>query len=91
MLNGLVGLIVYVSGGRIEPREYDLKEYWTWKGIGRPPWFVRAMQRRRGDTNEDSNTTSDGDTNDDMDRLSSMTRIKTISNDYSTTNEERKT
>ncbi|OAQ68331.1 nucleoside transporter [Pochonia chlamydosporia 170] len=90
VLNGLVGLILYVSGGRIEPREYDLKEYWTWKGIGRPPWFVRAMQRRRGDTNEDSNTTSDRDTNDDMDRLSSMTRIKTISNDYSTTNEERK-
>ncbi|KND88521.1 putative xanthine/uracil permease [Tolypocladium ophioglossoides CBS 100239] len=47
VLNGLVGLVVYVSGGRIEPREYDLKEYWTWKGTGHAPWFVREIQARR--------------------------------------------
>ncbi|PNY24451.1 Xanthine/uracil/vitamin C permease [Tolypocladium capitatum] len=47
VLNGLVGLVVYVSGGRIEPREYDLKEYWTWKGTGQAPWFVREIQARR--------------------------------------------
>ncbi|KJZ79350.1 hypothetical protein HIM_01501 [Hirsutella minnesotensis 3608] len=47
VLNGSVGLVVYLSGGRIEPREYELKEYWTWKGGGRPPWFVRAMRARR--------------------------------------------
>ncbi|KAK5995875.1 Putative xanthine/uracil permease [Cladobotryum mycophilum] len=46
LLNGLVGLVVFLSGGRIEPREYDLKEYWTWKGTGRAPWFVRAISRR---------------------------------------------
>ena len=44
VLNGLVGLVVYVSGGRIEPREYDLKEYWTWKGSGQAPWFVREIR-----------------------------------------------
>lgn len=54
VLNGLVGLVVFISGGHIEPREYDLKEYWTWKGSGRPPWFVRAIRRsRNGDTSAD--------------------------------------
>lgn len=48
VLNGLIGLTVFLSRGYLEPREYDLKEYWTWKGSGRPPWFVRAMRRRRG-------------------------------------------
>lgn len=47
VLNGLIGLTVLVSGGRLEPREYDLKEYWTWKNIGQPPWYVRAIRRRR--------------------------------------------
>lgn len=47
ILNGLIGLVVFLSNGRIEPREYDLKEYWTWKGSGRPPWFVRVMRRDR--------------------------------------------
>lgn len=46
VLNTMVFLIVFISGGRIEPREYDLKEYWTWKGSGRAPWFVRAMRNR---------------------------------------------
>lgn len=36
-----------LSAGYFEPREYDLKEYWTWKGSGRPPWFVRALRKRR--------------------------------------------
>ncbi|KAH6603311.1 mfs transporter [Trichoderma cornu-damae] len=44
-LNTLVGLVVFLSNHRIEPREYDLKEYWTWKGSGRAPWFVRAMRK----------------------------------------------
>ena len=38
---------MFVSGGRWEPREYDLKEYWTWKGVGQPPWYVRAIRRHR--------------------------------------------
>ncbi|KAG8420331.1 hypothetical protein J3459_011176 [Metarhizium acridum] len=90
ILNGLVGIVVYVSGGRIEPREYDLKEYWTWKGIGRPPWFVRVLKHRCRDQNEGRNTTSGGNGAEDMDGSSSMTRVKTISNDYSTANDEAK-
>ncbi|KFA78104.1 hypothetical protein S40288_05673 [Stachybotrys chartarum IBT 40288] len=45
LVNGLVGFLVIVSRGYLEPKEYDLKEYWTWKGSGRPPWFVRAIKR----------------------------------------------
>lgn len=53
VLNGLIGLVVLLSRGYIEPREYDLKEYWTWKGSGRPPWFVRALKRRSGGSEDD--------------------------------------
>ncbi|KAM0302700.1 hypothetical protein HYE67_009688 [Fusarium culmorum] len=52
VLNGLVGIVVFVSRGYFEPSEYDLKEYWTWKGSGRAPWFIRAI-RRRGNPDED--------------------------------------
>lgn len=47
VLNGLIGAVVWMSGGRYEPREYDLKEYWTWKGTGQPPWFARAIRQHR--------------------------------------------
>ncbi|KPM43558.1 putative xanthine/uracil permease [Neonectria ditissima] len=63
VLNGLIGLVVFVSGGYLEPREYDLKEYWTWKGSGRSPWYVRAIRHHRRGTlaNEDLHrSSSDG-------------------------------
>ncbi|KAF4980625.1 hypothetical protein FDECE_17841 [Fusarium decemcellulare] len=53
VLNGLIGILVFISGGYLEPREYDLKEYWTWKGSGRAPWFVRAMRRGRNSADDD--------------------------------------
>ncbi|UPK99897.1 hypothetical protein LCI18_010832 [Fusarium solani-melongenae] len=56
-INGLVGLTVRLSGGRIEPREYDLKEYWTWKAPGRKPWFVRAL-RNGGCVSKEDNESS---------------------------------
>ncbi|EHK15190.1 uncharacterized protein TRIVIDRAFT_175575 [Trichoderma virens Gv29-8] len=59
-LNGLIGLVVFLSSNRIEPREYDLKEYWTWRGSGRAPWFVRAM--RKGD-GHDSPSSGDNHNN----------------------------
>ncbi|KAH7309466.1 permease family-domain-containing protein [Stachybotrys elegans] len=46
-INGSIAVIVFLSGGRLEPSQYDLKEYWTWKGGGRPPWFIRALKNRR--------------------------------------------
>lgn len=46
MLNGLIAFTVWISGGRLEPREYDMKEYWSWKGSGKSPWFVRAVRQK---------------------------------------------
>ncbi|SPN98824.1 related to purine transporter azgA [Cephalotrichum gorgonifer] len=46
-LNMLIGATVWVSRGRLEPRDYDLKEYWTWKGPGQKPWFVRAIHKKK--------------------------------------------
>ncbi|KAF6842532.1 permease [Colletotrichum musicola] len=56
VLNGLIALTVWLSGGRLEPREYDLKEYWSWKGSGKKPWFVRAVRAQGclGHSDDDS-------------------------------------
>ncbi|KAK2592920.1 hypothetical protein QQS21_009365 [Conoideocrella luteorostrata] len=87
VLNGLVAIVVFLSRGRLEPREYDLKEYWTWKGSGRPPWFLRAMKSRRQSVDEITSASSDrDDDHDNGDDSILMARVKTISNDYSTTN-----
>ncbi|KAG6094273.1 hypothetical protein E4U30_003503 [Claviceps sp. LM220 group G6] len=86
VLNGLVGILVYVSGGRFEPREYDLKEYWTWKGTGRRPWFVRAIRAKRSDRHVD-HVAEDPDGHGNGNESILMTRVKTISNDYSTTSQ----
>ncbi|KAG8675976.1 hypothetical protein FPOAC2_02058 [Fusarium poae] len=59
VLNGLVGIVVLVSRGYIEPSEYDLKEYWTWKGSGRAPWFIRAIRHRRNAEEDDQPTGSE--------------------------------
>ncbi|KAM3551177.1 hypothetical protein ARSEF4850_007999 [Beauveria asiatica] len=56
MLNGLIGAMVYISGGRCEPREYELKEYWSWKGSGQPPWFVRAIRHHSKKPARDDST-----------------------------------
>lgn len=57
-INGLVGLTVRITGGRLEPQGYDLKEYWTWKGPGRKPWFIRAVKNlgRKNKADDESST-----------------------------------
>lgn len=57
-INGLIGITVRISGGRLEPSGYDLKEYWTWKGRGRKPWFVRVLRNlgRKGKADDESST-----------------------------------
>lgn len=61
-LNTLIGIAVWASRGRIEPREYDLKEYWTWKGPGQQPWFLRAMNKRkaRRENSQDTDRSKQG-------------------------------
>ncbi|KAF4984572.1 hypothetical protein FZEAL_248 [Fusarium zealandicum] len=68
-INGLIALTVRLSGGRLEPQEYDLKEYWTWRGPGRKPWFVRAARnmnfsgkRDNGSSTNDFGINRDSDT-----------------------------
>ncbi|KAH7129017.1 permease [Dactylonectria macrodidyma] len=58
VINGLIALTVWASGGRLEPQEYDMKEYWTWRGFGRRPWFVRALQGRGSGGDNESSTRS---------------------------------
>ena len=47
VLNTMIWLVMWVSGGRIEPREYDLKEYWTWRPAGEKPWLIRTFTKGR--------------------------------------------
>ncbi|KAI1014494.1 hypothetical protein LB504_012158 [Fusarium proliferatum] len=61
-LNLMISLTVRLSGGRLEPDNYDMKEYWTWKAPGRKPWFVRAFRNVTycaKDTHESSPQTFD--------------------------------
>jgi hypothetical protein len=65
-LNGLIGLTVFISNHRIEPLEYDLKEYWTIApgSGGRSVWYVRMFRSlcgRARDTDSIDNYGPDGD------------------------------
>ncbi|KUJ21432.1 xanthine/uracil permease family protein-like protein [Mollisia scopiformis] len=55
ILNGLIYITKKVSGGRIQPPDADLKEYWTYKpGLSQSlPWFVRVVEQRRWFTGRD--------------------------------------
>ncbi|EFX01118.1 purine transporter [Grosmannia clavigera kw1407] len=46
ILNSLIWVVIRLTGGAIEPREYDLKEYWTWKPAGKKPTAFRLFSRR---------------------------------------------
>lgn len=60
VLNGLIAFTVWISCGRLEPREYDMKEYWSWKGSGQAPWFIRAARKRKcfGNKHDEDDGTS---------------------------------
>ncbi|KAF4452554.1 MFS transporter AGZA family xanthine uracil permease [Fusarium albosuccineum] len=88
-INGLIGLTVRLSGGRWEPHEYDLKEYWTWKGPGRKPWFVRVLRNGECVGKDDSTSSTQAfnirnGSDCEMSRMTSMER-KDESTDISIT------
>ena len=58
-INILVALTVRISGGRLEPENYDLKEYWTWKAPGKKPWCVRAFRKSTTEADESFRNGSD--------------------------------
>ncbi|CAG2010027.1 unnamed protein product [Fusarium graminearum] len=43
-INILVTLTVRISGGILEPENYDFKEYWTWKAPRSKPWYIRMFR-----------------------------------------------
>ncbi|KAI1070279.1 hypothetical protein LB507_010346 [Fusarium sp. FIESC RH6] len=58
-INILVAFTVRISGGRLEPENYDLKEYWTWKAPGKKPWYVRAFRKSTTEADESFRNGSD--------------------------------
>ncbi|KAL7916468.1 permease family domain-containing protein [Trichoderma velutinum] len=49
IINSIVGLLRFVSRGRIVPPNHDEKEPWTWRIPGGffPPWIVRLFQGKK--------------------------------------------
>lgn len=46
-LNGLIWVVIKLSGESIMPRDYELKQYWTWRPPGEKPWIIRIFSKRR--------------------------------------------
>ncbi|KAK0720374.1 permease family-domain-containing protein [Lasiosphaeris hirsuta] len=46
-LNSAIWLVIKLSGGSIMPKEYEQKEYWTWKPAGEKPWILRLFSKGR--------------------------------------------
>lgn len=49
IINSTVGVLRFVSRGRIVPPNHDEKEPWTWRIPGGffPPWLVRLFQGKK--------------------------------------------
>ncbi|KAM7208815.1 Ubiquitin carboxyl-terminal hydrolase, family 1 domain containing protein [Naviculisporaceae sp. PSN 640] len=47
VLNTMIWVVIKVSGETILPNEYDQKEYWTWKPVGKKPWIFRIFSANR--------------------------------------------
>ncbi|KLU91430.1 inner membrane protein yieG [Magnaporthiopsis poae ATCC 64411] len=45
VLNSLIWLVIFISRGELEPKDYGLKEYWTWRPAGRKPWLIRLFTK----------------------------------------------
>lgn len=46
-LNLMIGLVMWISRGYFTPKDYDQKEYWTWKPAGEKPILLRLFSRRQ--------------------------------------------
>lgn len=44
-LNGMIWAVMTLSRGGLEPKDYQYKEYWTWKPAGEKPWIVRVFTK----------------------------------------------
>ncbi len=68
VINGLIWIIVKISGDTVHPENYDLKEYWSWRPPGEKPWIVRVVFRFLSWTKhrKDRNTSLSLNSGDDM-------------------------
>lgn len=56
-LNLMIGFMMWISRGSLVPKDYDQKEYWTWKPAGQKPILLRLFSRRQhwvDDSQEDN-------------------------------------
>lgn len=44
-LNGMIWAVMILSRGGLEPKDYQYREYWTWKPAGEKPWIVRVFSK----------------------------------------------
>lgn len=43
----MIWAVMTLSRGGLEPKDYQYKEYWTWKPAGEKPWIVRVFSKRK--------------------------------------------
>lgn len=43
----MIWAVMALSRGGLEPKDYQYKEYWTWKPAGEKPWIVRVFSKGR--------------------------------------------
>lgn len=41
----MIWAVMAVSRGALEPKDYQYREYWTWKPAGEKPWIVRVFSK----------------------------------------------
>ncbi|KAK3997645.1 ubiquitin carboxyl-terminal hydrolase [Cladorrhinum sp. PSN332] len=46
-LNLAIWMVITISRNTIVPKDYDMKEYWTWNPSGEQPWIMRAFKKLR--------------------------------------------
>ncbi|KAK4191398.1 ubiquitin carboxyl-terminal hydrolase [Podospora australis] len=44
-INLCIWVVIKLSGDTVVPKNYELKEYWTWKPPGEKPWIYRMVVR----------------------------------------------
>lgn len=60
-LNLMIGLVMWISRGSLVPKDYEQKEYWTWKPAGDKPILLRLFSRHRrwGDSQDGNSIVND--------------------------------
>ena len=57
----MIGLVTWLSRGSLRPKDYEQKEYWTWRPAGEKPIIIRFFSRRGrwGPDDDDDNPQDD--------------------------------